>query len=151
MGLISSLFNVASSRDMKNNCSSSHARIMVLPKLTLTPLHGFMEDLVTAVNAEVLILLYSCLKCSVKCQTTLKTKHNHPFTLTCQLWGHAITSELPDFHSSKRRYFSCSSLSTTLCNRAGISEYEAYWHMNLSLISGCSTCKKKFIHGHSFF
>jgi len=56
------------------NGSSSNAYIMVLPKLTfvllsffhyhvaVTPLHGFMEELVTAVIAEVFITLSFCLK-----------------------------------------------------------------------------------------
>ena len=76
--LISSLFNVASSQDVLfANRSSSNACIMVLPKLTFVlhfflhyriggvPRHGFMEDLVNAVIAEVFLVLSFCLKPSV--------------------------------------------------------------------------------------
>ena len=50
-------------------------------------------------------------------------------------------------YSGKKRYFSCSSLSITLCNRTNIHEYKAYWHMDFSFINGCSTR----IRGYSFF
>ena len=97
MGLISSLFNIALSWDVP------FSNIRILPKLTfvlpcsqfLSPLlhtwrfavallHGFMENFVTAVIAEVFIALSFCLKRSVKCKTTLITKSNHRFAFS--LW-----------------------------------------------------------------
>ena len=73
MGLISSLFNVASSRDVPFHQSNAH--IVVLQKLTFFLLysflhyrvgddfqyHHFIEDLVTAVIAEVFNTIPFCL------------------------------------------------------------------------------------------
>ena len=47
-------------------------------------------------------------------------------------------------YSSKKRYFSCSSLSLKLCSGVSIGEYKAYWHMNVSIINGCGTRKNNF-------
>jgi len=52
----------------------------------VAPLHGFNEDLVTAVIAEVIITLSFCLKRSVNYLTTVKTEHNRPFAFS--LWAH---------------------------------------------------------------
>ena len=52
----------------------------------VAPLHGFMEDLVITVIAEVFIML--SLKHSVKCKTTLKKKHNCPLAFSLWLINH---------------------------------------------------------------
>jgi len=81
-------------------------------------------------------------------------KRNHPFTFS--LWlinnGGAALSQvnIPHCHVGKKRYFSHSPISITLCNGASIYEYKAYWHMNPSLINGCGTHENN-IHGHSFW
>ena len=85
MGLISSLFNVTLSRDvpfyqlLQFPCShhGSTKAYLCSPlflspllhrwQIAVAPLYGFVEDLVTAVIAEVFNLLYFCLKRSVKC------------------------------------------------------------------------------------
>ena len=85
-------------------------------------LHGFMKDLVTAVIAELIITLFFCL-----------SRVNYPY-----------------FHSGNKRYFLCSSLSIMLCNGVSIRKYEAYWHINFSLINGCGNHENN-ICGHSFF
>jgi len=135
IGLISSLFNVASSRDvpfhqlLQLQCShhGSTKAYLCSPFLSwlprrwrfaVAPLRGFMETLVTAVIAEVLNTLSFCLKPSAKCQTTLKTKRNRPFTFS--LWlidpeACAATSGFSVFpYRDKKRYFSCSPLSIAL-------------------------------------
>jgi len=79
-GLISSLFNVALSQDGPFHqlqllqylhpdstkayvCSS----LFSIPSSIVIPLHhGFVEDLITAVIAEVFLMLLFCLTCSVK-------------------------------------------------------------------------------------
>ena len=129
-----------------NRCSWN-AHIMVPPKsylcspfLSSLPcrwrfavalLCGFMEDLKTAVIAEVFNTLSFCLKCSVK-WTTLKTKRNHPFAFSLWLIDpvgvRTVMSGFSVFpYSGKKRYFSCSPLSIALCNGASIHEYKAYW------------------------
>ena len=93
------------------------------------PLLCVLEDLVTAVIVEVVNTLSFCFKRSVKCYTTLKTKRNrfHLFTVTNQsesivgertvMSGHSVFP-----YGGKKRYFSCSPLSITLCNGASIRE-----------------------------
>ena len=140
-----------------NHCNSN-ARITALQKLMfvllcswfLSPLprrwrfaivlfHGFVEDLVIALISEVFHFLSFCLKHSVKCQTILKTKRNHPFTVR-NTENSLMTVRVPPY-SSKKRYFSCFSLSRTLYNGASKLKYNAYWHMNFSLINGYGTRK----------
>ena len=94
-----------------NRCSSS-TRIMALPKLTfvllcswflsllphrwrfmVAPLHGFVEDLAIALIVEVFNLLSFSLKRSLKCWTTLKTKHNHFNCDQSILGARAVTSK----------------------------------------------------------
>ena len=61
---------------------------------------------------------------------------------------HGSTKQAPVFpYSSKnlKRYFSCSSLSITMCNGASKRKYEAYWHINISLINGCGTHEIIFV------
>ena len=95
MGLTSSLFNVTSSRDVpfhqpqqlqcshdgstKVYCCSHLCSPLLSPLLhrwwfAVVLLHGFMEDLISAVIAEVFIMLSFCSQDSVK-KTTLKIKH----------------------------------------------------------------------------
>ena len=70
----------------------------------VAPLHGFMEDLVIAVIAEVFNMLSFCFKHSVKYWTTLKTKRNRPlpFTVTNRSWAHEL-SQVTYFHIAARR------------------------------------------------
>ena len=81
-------------------------------------------------------------------------KHNHPFAFYCNssiVGAQTVMSESSIYpYSGKKRYFSCSSLSITLCNGVSIHEYKAYWYMNFSLIYGCGTSEYN-ISSHSFF
>jgi len=93
MGLISSLLNVASSRDVlfcqlqQLQCSHHGSTKVYLCSPFLSPLlsrwqfvvaalHGFTEDLVTVVIAEVFITQCFCLNVLYKMLTALKTKRN---------------------------------------------------------------------------
>ena len=59
---------------------------------------------------------------------------------------HAVTSGFSVFpYRDKKRYFSCCPLSIVLCNGTSIRKCKAYWHMNISLINGCGTCKIIFV------
>jgi len=104
MGLISLLINVASSRDvpfcqpLQLQClhhgstkTYLYSPLFLIPfstmvKVTIAvePLHGFVQkDLVIGlIAAKVFNTLSFCLKCSVKCWTTLKAKCNRPFTFS---------------------------------------------------------------------
>ena len=150
MGLISSLLNVASSQDVPFHqplqlqcshhgstkaylCSPLFLILSPLPhrwQFAVAPLHGSVEDLVIALIAEVLNSLLFCLKHSVKCQTTLKTKHSCPFAFSLWLINprvHAITSEFSIFpYSCKERYFSCSPLSVQQGEHTQIQNLLAY-------------------------
>ena len=73
-------------------------------RFAVTPLCGFMEDLVTTVIAEVFNTLSFCLNCSVNCYTTLNTKHNRSFTVTNQSWERTLSQvDFPYFHIVARR------------------------------------------------
>jgi len=154
-----------------NHCSSN-AHIMVLPKLifvllcswfisplahrwrfAVAPLHGFVKDLVIALIAEVLNTLLFCLKCSVKCYTTLKMKRNHPFAFS--LW----LTDLGGAHCHK--WIFCVSIYVVarrdtfhilLCLKccATGQAYINTKHVNFLFINECGTCKNN-ICGHSFF
>ena len=110
------------------NSYSSNACIMVLPKLTfvllyspfsfpslrfvLAPLCDFMEDLITVVIVEVFNMLSFCLNNSIKCLTTLKTKHNCPSLWLIDSKGarcHEWISVFP--YRGKKSYLSNSHLS----------------------------------------
>jgi len=104
MGSISSLFNIVSSRDVPfcqplqlqylhhgstkaYLCSPFSWFLSPLPhrwRYVVAPLHGFVEDLVIVLIAEVFNSLSFYLKRSLKCFTTLKMKHNCPFAFS--LW-----------------------------------------------------------------
>ena len=111
MGLISSPSNIASSGDVPF-CQPQQLQclhyvytkaylfspLFLIPFSTTTQVmicssaaSQLRGDLVTAVIAEMFNLLFFCLKRSVKCYTTLKTKHNHPFTVTNRFWGYALS------------------------------------------------------------
>ena len=122
----------------------------------VAPIHCFLEDLITEVIAEVFTTPSFCLKRSVKCQTTPKTKRNYPVAFSLWLTDHTEAHcHVCIFRISicvvARRYtFPAFSLFITLCNGASIRKYEAYRHMNCSLINGCGNCKNN-IRGHPFY
>ena len=87
-----------------------------------------MEDLVTALMAQVSITLSFCLKHSVKRKTILKMKRICPFALS--LWlinrmGTLSCVNFPYLYIVARRDFSYHSFSIMLSNGASIREYEA--------------------------
>jgi len=105
MGLISSLFNVALSRDvpfhqplqlqyLHHGSTKAYLSSPFLSPLlhwwqyALALLHGFMEDLVTAVIAEVFNTLSLC---STKCWTAMKMKRNCPFAFSLWSWGRTLS------------------------------------------------------------
>ena len=163
MGLISSLFNVASSWDVPfcqplhlqcsrhgstkaYLCSPFLSRLPSRWQFAVAPLCGFMEDSVTAVIVEVFNMLSFCLKCSVKFRQHWKRSIIVflPFRCDWSIRGLALSRvNFPYFHIVARKDY-------TLCNGASISKYKAYWHMNLSLINRYGTSENN-IHGHSFF
>ena len=73
-----------------------------------------MEDSVTAVIAEVFIMLSFLLTMFFK---MLKTKRDCPSVFYCDsliVGAHAVTSQFSIFPYFKKKHFSCSSI--TLCN-----------------------------------
>ena len=141
------------------NCSSSNACIMVLPALAFvlfcSPFILFSTTTQGMVRSSTASYLHrrltNCSDCrcvshtilllktfyKILCTTKNKalSRFNH-FTATHRQKGvHTVTSKFLVFpYSGKKRYFSCSFLSVMLCNGVSICEYEAYWHMNFSLI-----------------
>ena len=145
MGLISSLFNIASSRNVPfcqplqlqclhhgstkaYLCSPFLSSLLCRWWFAVAPLCGFMEDVVTVVYN----MLSFCLKRSVRQhwkQSVIALSPFHCDLLILRV--HAVMSRFSIFpYRGKKRYFSYSPLSILLCNRANIHEFKAYWQIN---------------------
>ena len=83
---------------------------------------------------------------SVKHLITLKMKCNHLFAFHCDssiMGARAEYFALP--YGGKKRDFSCFLLSITLCNKASILAYKAFWHINFYQSMGVVPTKIKFV------
>ena len=114
----------------------------------VAPLRGFMEDLVTVVITKVFNMLSFCLERSVKCQATLETKYNRPFTFSLCLIDPGAYElsrvNLPYFHirSGKKNTFTRPSVYSTVPpgEPTRIRSLLAY-----ELVNGCGTHEKIFV------
>ena len=113
-------------------------------RFTVVLLHGLMEDLVTAVIAEVFIT-------NVRQHWKWSVITLLPFHCDSSIIGHVLSRvNLPYFHLVTRRdTFMVLSVYNAVYNGLSICEYKVYWHMSFSLINGCGT-HKNYNHGHSF-
>jgi len=167
--LTSLLFNVASSRDVPLRqllqlqclyrgstkvylCSPFLSPLPHRWRFVVAPLRGFMEDLVTAVIAEVFNMLSFCLNRSVNCYTTLNMKRDHR-SFAFSPWlidprGCTVTSGFSVIpYSGKKILFMFSSVYSAV-QRGKHTQIQSLLAYEL-FVKRCGTCKNN-IHGHSF-